>query len=117
MRCLDVACTPPELTGEAGRIQGGPWQVWLAWTARLRYASVSGFDRSDLLAVPVGVYVGLYVGFGFRSSVVSSRVRDTRCSVFGLLVLYLLRWFCLPCVRCFALLCVALRSFCVFRSG
>ena len=44
---------------------------------------------------------------------VSSRVRDTRCSVFGLLVLYLLRWFCLPC----ALLCVALvalRSFCVF---
>ena len=23
---------------------------------------------------------------------------------------------CLPCVRCFALFCVALRSFCVFRS-
>ena len=32
MRCLDVACTLPELRGEAGRIQGGPWQVWLAWT-------------------------------------------------------------------------------------
>ena len=55
--------------------------------------------------------VCLCVGFGFRSSVVSSRARDTRCSVFGLLVLYLLRWFCLPCVRCFALPCVALRSF------
>ena len=33
------------------------------------------------------------------------------------LQLYFLRWFCLPCVRCFALPCVALRSFCVFRSG
>ena len=36
---------------------------------------------------------------------------------FGLLVLYLWLWCCLPCVRCFALSCVALRSFCVFRSG
>ena len=63
------------------------------------------------------VQVGVYIGFGFRSLVVSSSVRDSRCSVFGLLVLFLLRWFCLPCVRCFALLCVALRSFCVFRSG
>ena len=43
----------------------------------------------------------------------ASRARDTRCSVFGLLVLYLLRWFCLPscalavALRCFV--CVALR--------
>ena len=54
--------------------------------------------------------------FGLRSLVVSSSVRDPRCSVFGLLVLFLLRWFCLlalrACValRCFALLCVALSA-------
>ena len=36
VRCLDVACTRPVLTGVTGRIQGGPWQVWLAWTVWLR---------------------------------------------------------------------------------
>ena len=65
----------------------------------------------------MGAACGWCVGFGFRSLVVSSSVRDPRCSVFGLLVLFRLRWFCLPCVRCLVLLCVALRSFCVFRSG
>ena len=63
----------------------------------------------------MGAACGWCVGFGFRSLVVSSSVRDPRCSVFGLLVLFRLRWFCLPCVRCLVLLCVALRSFCVFR--
>ena len=53
------------------------------------------------------VQVGVYIGFGFRSLVVLSCVRDPRCSVFGLLVLFLLRWFCLPC-RCVALRCSAL---------
>ena len=34
VRCLDVACTRPVLTGVTGRIQGGPWQVWLALDGR-----------------------------------------------------------------------------------
>ena len=48
---------------------------------------------SDWITVTVGATCGLCVGFGFWSSVVSSRARDTRCSVFGWLVpvLYLLR--------------------------
>ena len=78
-------------------------------------SSVGGFDMGTYIWERLDLEVG--VGFGFRSLVVSSCVRDPRCSVFGLMVLFLLRWFCLPCVRCFALLCVALRSFCVFRSG
>ena len=42
----------------------------------------------------------------FRFSVVGGFESRSGYSVFGLLVLYLLRWFCLPCVRCFALPCV-----------
>ena len=104
-----MACTPQELTGEVGRVQSGPWRVWLALAVEVGFG---WWFRGERRAVCLELAV-----FGFWLEVVSIRARDERFSVFGLLMLYLWLWCCLPCVRCFALSCVALRSFCVFRSG
>ena len=66
-------------------------------------------SRSDTPRVTVDTLISGVGGFELCSG--------SAVLVFGWLVLFRLRWFCLPCVRCLVLLCVALRSFCVFRSG
>ena len=80
----------------------GVVEVGLGWWFRWERLAVAGWLVRRFWFSVVG-------GFEYESS-----VRDPRCSVFGLLVLFRLRWFCLPCVRCLVLLCVprcvALRS-------
>ena len=106
------------MSGEVGRIQGGPWRVRLAVVARLRLVSDGGLVSFERARGAIGGLLAVF-GFGLRWFQFVLGSTGYRFSIgfrfvgvgYGFGVAYL------PCVRCLALFCVALRSFYVFRSG